>query len=100
MSGDKPYSNRELDHYFNDIREKFLGAITDIASDVKDIKIQTTKTNGRVSKLEHWRTAVLAAGGIVTSVIIPFSVYYFLKLETKVENIYKTLSQYEIKIEN
>lgn len=99
MSGDKPYSNRELDHHFNDIREKFLGAITDIASDVKDIKIQTTKTNGRVSKLEHWRTAVLAAGGIITGVVIPFGLYYILKIEARVDNIHSTLSQYEIKIE-
>lgn len=99
MEPDRPYSNRELDHYFNDIREKFLGAIEEIAKDTKEIKIQTTKTNGRVTRLEHWRTAVLAAGGIITSVIIPYSVYYFLKLEAKVENINKTLSQYEITIQ-
>lgn len=99
METEQPYSKRELDHYFNDLRERFLGEIKEIGKDTKEIKAQTIKTNGRVTKLEHWRTAVLAAGGIITSIIIPYGVYYFLKLEDKVQQINKTLSQYEVTIQ-
>lgn len=35
------FSNRELEHFFKDIRD-----------DIVAIKIQTTKTNGRLTKVE------------------------------------------------
>lgn len=38
---EKNYSKRELDHYFKDVR-----------ADLGEIKVQTTKTNGRVTKIE------------------------------------------------
>jgi hypothetical protein len=38
------YSNRELDRMFAEIKELLV-----------DIKEQTTKTNGRVTKLEFWK---------------------------------------------
>ena len=71
MDEDKRYSNRELDHHFNDIREKFLGAIENIASDVSEIKIQTKLTNGRVGKLEKWQSYIQGGLTILAIIMVP-----------------------------
>ena len=61
---DTNYSQRELDHFF-----------TDLKSDIKEIKDvlnrveqQTTRTNGRVTKLEYWRTGVVWGVGVLAAV--------------------------------
>lgn len=43
---EEPYSKREIDNFMVTIHEK----LDDISSDIKEIKEQTTKTNGRVNK--------------------------------------------------
>lgn len=46
---DEAYSIKEfIGHYMNDMKEQ----INEIHSDVKEIKVQTQKTNGRVTKIE------------------------------------------------
>ena len=51
------FTKRELEHFFKDIRD-----------DIKDIKDQVTKTNGRVTALEKWRWFIM--GGIVVLAFI------------------------------
>ena len=50
----RDYSKRELDHYFGDIR-----------NDLKEIKLQTQKTNGRVSKHDKILLIVATAIGVL-----------------------------------
>jgi len=47
-----PYSNREIDFHFSEIKETLFR-----------IENQTIKTNGRVSALEKWRW--LITGGLI-----------------------------------
>ena len=56
------YSNRELNMRFEEIKEK-----------LETILQQTTKTNGRVSKLEQWRAYILGAVGIMVVLVIPIA---------------------------
>lgn len=48
---DEPYSKRELDIHF-----------TEIKRDLKEIKVQTTKHNGRLTNVERWMYGM--AGGL------------------------------------
>jgi hypothetical protein len=63
---DQPYLNREVDEKFNDIKDALLR-----------IETQTTKTNGRVGKLERWQSSVLGFCACVTTLLIPL-VYFVL----------------------
>ncbi len=53
-----------------------LGALTtsmdDIKKDVGEIKIQTTKTKGRVGKLESWRSYLAGGFGVIIAFISAF----------------------------
>lgn len=69
---DKNYSKRELDHYFGDIK----GTLEKQNIILEEIKIQTTKTNGRVSALEWWRNAIVWCFTILITVTI-FIFNYF-----------------------
>ncbi len=72
MADDSNYSKRELDHYFGDIKET-LGKQNIILA---RIEAQTTRTNGRVSKLEFWRNALIWAFGVLLTITI-FLFNYF-----------------------
>lgn len=52
---DEPYSKRELDTSF----EAIATHLKNQDEILLRIEVQTTKTNGRVNKLEWWRTAVV-----------------------------------------
>ena len=47
--------------------------IKDVAGDIGEIKAQTTKTNGRVSRLEDWKN--LLTGGLIFMNIICVPVF-------------------------
>ena len=49
-----------------------------IISVLNEIKEQTKKTNGRVTKLEMWRTGI-AYGIAVLVFIVPITIYYICK---------------------
>ena len=65
------YSNREIDSFMKDIHDKL-----DL------ILVQTTKTNGRVNKLENWKAWVVGYAVAITPVVT------WLAYEI-VENIHK-----------
>lgn len=80
---DKNYSKRELDHYFTDIKSILEKQNTTL----ERIEVQTTKTNGRVTKNENdidtlkqqktdARRELLWACGILVSITI-FLFNYF-----------------------
>lgn len=87
---EQQYSSRELDHYFKDIRET-LG----------EIKEQTVKTNGRVSRLENWRWLLMGGMSIITAMVIPLIVYIWNGNNSSAieKGIEKALSAYEVQIE-
>lgn len=61
---DTPYSNREIDSHFEELKET-----------LKRIEAQTTKTNGRVSSLEEWRSYVVGAVAVLTLIGLPLLTY-------------------------
>lgn len=75
---DAPYSNREIDEHFREIKEMLTR-----------IETQTTKTNGRVNKLESWKSLLIGGWIIVTLFVIPLVVAFnnlsSEKIETKLD---------------
>lgn len=63
---ESPYTNRELDDHFNDVK-------TVLAR----IECQTTKTNGRVNKLEAWRSLLVGAWFVAYCMVIPLLAYLY-----------------------
>lgn len=80
---EEPYSKRELDLILKPVHDKLDGMIDDL----KEIKDQTTKHNGRMTKLEdrtkdyedikkmviedhYWRKYVIIGAGIVAAIVL------------------------------
>ena len=63
---DDPYTKRELDHYFKEMRD----TINEILFDVKEIKVQTTKTNGSVKEHKLYFHILWVGLGILGTTII------------------------------
>lgn len=100
---DKDYSKREIDTYFKDVSENF-----EVVHDtLKQIKDQTTMTNGKVAELQKWRErwtgASWAIGIVATVIIIPLASWLFItvsKIDSKIDkSIKNALSEYDITIE-
>lgn len=51
--------------------EIIVHTLKDIQSDVKEIKAQTTKTNGRVSTLENWQAYIKGALAVIGILLLP-----------------------------
>ena len=62
--------------------ELIVHIVKDIQEDVKQIKVQTTKTNGRVSSIENWRSFITGAISVLGALIVPIflaMVYSYFK---------------------
>lgn len=66
MPDDSNYSKRELDHYFNDMKER-LEKQDHMLTKILE---QATKTNGRVNRLEFWRNAIGWGFGVVLTITL------------------------------
>ncbi len=64
---DDSYANREIDSKFEGVHGK-----------LDSILVQTTRTNGRVTKLERWQSYVLGFLAAVSVLILPM-VFLFIK---------------------
>lgn len=60
MDKEDRYTTRELEHYFGDLK-----------TDIAEIKTQTIKTNGRVTKLEKYLLIVGCVTGTLVLVKFP-----------------------------
>lgn len=95
-----PYSVRELDHYFKDMKD----TINEMNFDLKEVKSQTQKTNGRVSRHEWQIRAFWWALGVFWSAIILLApmVVKFIKYEIKrsvTDTIRASLAEYNIEVQ-
>lgn len=63
------YSNREIDRMFLEIQDALAR-----------IEGQTTKTNGRVSKLELWQSLVIGGLSVITIIVLPLLGYLFSQI--------------------
>lgn len=70
-----PYSKREEDDWRLSIKDQLTR-----------IEVQTTKTNGRVSKLEGWKSLIVGASIVVWFVVIPLIIYIFLDRISHISN--------------
>lgn len=68
MENESPYTNREIREMQNDIKTQ-----------LNRIELQTNKTNGRVLKLENWRS--YTAGAVAVILLIGMPVLGFLALQ-------------------
>ena len=63
---EEPFKNREIIEMFGDVKK-----------DLTEIKEQTKRTNGRVTKLEQWQSYVLgfiaAISLVLVSVMVPLA---------------------------
>lgn len=87
---DTPYSPRE-------IREKW----SDIANSLSRIEVQTTTTNGRVSKLEKWQSFISGGMTVIVIIVVPllgWALYVLANIQGQVHNaVDEALSAYDIK---
>ena len=86
------YSMREIDLIIKGVKDHIDSK--DSAQDEKLDKIlnQTMKTNGRVSKLEGWRSLLAGAWIVVSACVIPLLLYVALIEKSHIE---KTLIQHQ-----
>lgn len=58
----------------NELHRSLQQGKNDTLSELKAIKLQTTTTNGRVTKLEQWRWGAVGAMTVIVAVVVPLFV--------------------------
>ena len=66
---DEPYKNREIQEMFNDVKQS-----------LDRIETQTTRTNGRVSKLEGWRSWMTGGMAAFALLLIPTFAWMIIQI--------------------
>lgn len=75
---DKPYTNREIDLLLQSIKQHIDDTV---ATPLSRIEAQTTKTNGRVTRLENWKSYI--AGGLALLTIIGLPLLWMLVTDVR-----------------
>jgi hypothetical protein len=78
------YSKRETDLILDGLKRHIDDTLAPITLTLGEIKAQTTKTNGRVTKLEGYKLFLVGAWAMTTFAVIPLVAYIF---EGKVSDI-------------
>ena len=76
---ERDYTNGELGIMLSNMKETMDSFHSDMRRDISEIKTQTSKTNGRVNKLENWRSGIVAVIAFL-SFILPIIVKAIFKL--------------------
>lgn len=76
------YSNREIDRMFSEIQDT-----------LKRIEEQTTRTNGRVSKLENWRNYIGGALAVISFIVLPLISWVWIDKVSAVVKVQDQLSR-------
>lgn len=88
---EEPFKNREI-----------LEMVTDVRGSLQRIEVQTSVTNGRVSKLENWRWFITGGMTIITVVVIPilaWALWVLINIPSQIHaGVNEALSAYDIQI--
>jgi len=75
MESPQEFTNRELAILINSLTDKFDSYHIETIDRLVKIEAQTTKTNGRVNKLENWRSGIVAVIAFI-GFLIPLILTY------------------------
>ena len=83
-TAEQAFTNRELTAMFDDLKKGNAR-----------IEQQTTKHNGRMTKLERWQSYMMGAFSVLTIIIVPILAWALYSLVQLPETIQDALSVYE-----
>ena len=71
MTENQEYTQRELEHFFRDLRSDLDEKHQEHTRQFSDLLVQAKITNGRVSKLENWRWAMIGGIAVLSAIVVP-----------------------------